>query len=73
MRGRPRWLMVLLLAACSGCASTPGFLQLARSQNRGQEIMCKHCNCLMPANLEAEVICPVCDCGYHANACERGR
>ena len=69
MSGRAAWPLVLLVAACSGCASAPASVRFAK----GLEVMCKHCNCLMPAGDEPGAMCPICDCGYTVHECERGR
>ncbi len=34
-----------------------------------QEHLCVHCNCLMPAGIDPEAICPVCNCGKKAKEC----
>ncbi len=57
------WLLIL-----NGCAGPSAYARLAS----GQEAMCKHCNCLMPAGTDPEHTCPACDCGYVARQCVRG-
>ena len=58
-----------VLWALTGCTSLAAHRRMASSA----ETMCKHCNCLMPAGVDPEAICPVCECGYKAHQCVRGR
>ena len=59
-----------MLLWLSGCAHLQApAARLAKSS----EYLCKHCNCFMPADVDEQAICPVCDCGYPAHACRRGR
>ena len=54
----------------SGCVHRPGpGLRLAQAEPP----LCKHCNCYMPADVADEAACPVCDCGYTAEKCLRGK
>ena len=58
----------LLLGGCAGASPT------VRLAGGGMpEAMCVHCNCLMPAGVDPEVACPVCDCERRAHQCVRGR
>jgi len=66
MRGLWGVVLVLTLSGCSG-----SFLQARLA--RGGEVLCKHCNCLMPADLEPGTMCPVCNCQHTARQCVRGR
>ncbi len=52
-----------------GCAGSTAQTRLASTA----EVMCRHCNCLMPAGVDPEAICPVCKCGRKAHQCVRGR
>lgn len=60
--------LLLLLLVIGGCAS-PQPVHLAGLP----ESMCKHCNCLMPAGLDPQGVCPVCNCGKRSHQCVRGR
>ncbi len=62
-------LLWVCLAALSGCATPSSSSRLAGLP----EAMCKHCNCLMPAGLDPNGMCPVCDCGRRNHHCVRGR
>ena len=61
-------LLTLLLA---GCVHRPAPLRLAQAD----VVICKHCNCYMPAPTPAtaDAPCSVCDCKYPMSRCERGR
>lgn len=62
-----RFAILLCTALLSGgCAASTGLL----AKQAG--FMCQHCNCVMPAGIDEQVICPVCDCGYQAHQCRRG-
>lgn len=64
-----RWAVIgMLLSIAMGCAHATG-THLA--SNTGS--MCKHCNCLMPADVEEGAQCPVCECHNIAAQCHRGR
>lgn len=66
---RLAWRLTLLALLLAGCAShPPAAMRLARRP----EVMCKHCNCLMPSDVPAETMCPVCDCQRQAHQCVRG-
>jgi hypothetical protein len=60
--------MGLLAAALllGGCASR------AERWADSEFVICKHCNCFMPADIPPDSICPVCDCGYTAAECQTG-
>ena len=64
----PRLAWLIALGLLSGCANG-GSPRTYLAQN--VETMCKHCNCLMPAHIDPEAKCPVCDCGRKAHACVR--
>ena len=64
MSPRPAVLVSLLLLS-SGCAARPHSLHRFAMQ----EHLCVHCNCLMPAGIEPDAICPVCNCGKKAKDC----
>ena len=66
---RRAWGILLMVVGLAGCASGASTLRLAREDG----VVCKHCNCYMPAGLARDAACPVCDCGYVAGACHRGR
>ena len=53
-------VMAWLMAGCAHVQLAPG------------EYMCKHCNCVMPANVDPDKICPVCKCKRLAHECRRG-
>ena len=61
------WLLAALLLA--GCARGTERLQVARAEAQ----VCKHCNCYMPAGIADDAPCTVCNCGYKAGRCTRGR
>jgi len=61
-----KYLVLFLVAGCAGTAHTHARL------TRVPEVLCKHCNCLMPANLDPESLCPVCNCGMKVHQCIRG-
>lgn len=64
-----RW--IALLALMAGCATAPRGVRLASAGM--PEAMCRHCNCLMPAGIDPDALCPVCECGRKAHECVRGR
>ena len=66
MRGWFVWAACGLLLG--GCTSVPTRQRVASTG----ETMCKHCNCLMPAGVDPEALCPVCTCGHKARECVRG-
>ena len=70
MRAVAFTLTVLLLA---GCASGKAELRTARARPDEMALLCKHCNCYMPADVDPESNCTVCNCGYTAGRCVRGR
>jgi hypothetical protein len=55
------------LAAVLGCAGPSTGVRLSAES----EYMCRHCNCLMPAGIDPEARCPVCDCQMKARECRR--
>ena len=58
-------LLAALLLLGTGCAAhTQGMHQFAMLEH-----LCVHCNCLMPAGIEPDAICPVCNCGKKAKEC----
>ena len=61
-------LGILALAALMGCAGPSNAARLSSSA----EYMCKHCNCVMPAGVDPEAVCPVCNFGLKARECRRG-
>ncbi len=70
--------VMCLLMAGSGCArpfeagrtraKQPGMCHLASSA----QVVCKHCNCLMPADLNPAADCPACNCHRQVHQCHRG-
>lgn len=64
------WMLAALVAAgaLQGCASVAQPAHLASSA----ESLCKHCNCLMPAGIDPDAACPVCECGKRAHQCRLG-
>ena len=54
----------------AGCAHSHG---QAMRFAQGDVAVCKHCNCYMPAHLEPDAPCTVCECHYPAAACYRGK
>ncbi len=58
---------VLALTALLGCAGPSDAARLSS----GAEYMCRHCNCVMPAGVDPEAACPVCNCGMKARECRR--
>jgi len=64
------WLVgMVALLTLIGCANPASSMRLV--QQRG-EVLCKHCNCLMPASVDPETMCPVCNCKRRAHDCVRG-
>ena len=58
---------ILCAGLLSGCAST------SSAAARPALVMCKHCNCTMPASLDPGQMCPVCNCKFQVHDCIRGR
>lgn len=70
MSPRHLFLFTTLCLSVVGCAHAPtSRLHLAQMP----AIVCKHCNCYMPAGAAADAACTVCDCHQITQACERGR
>ena len=66
-----RSLMALgLLLLLTGCARV---LSSSTRVATAAAYLCKHCNCFMPADVDQDKVCPVCDCGYLSHACRRGK
>jgi len=63
----------LILLVFAGCAGNKTALCTARLQPDEMALLCKHCNCYMPADVDPESKCTVCNCGYRAGKCYRGR
>ena len=71
-----RALLLGLVFAASGCqagiaqrgpvATASLMCRLPRT-----EALCTHCNCLMPAGIDPNAMCPVCNCGKKAHECVR--
>jgi hypothetical protein len=63
-------LMAALLFLCAGCAHAgkppPQFAL-------GEPLLCRHCNCYLPADADPSALCTVCNCGYRNAECVRGR
>lgn len=68
MSGRRRIALSLLMLILGGCAHTTSVTRLSALP----EVLCKHCNCLMPAGLDPQTTCPVCECGRRTHRCVRG-
>ena len=64
--------LFLLLVAAAGCAHDAP-VRTARAGIEQMAVLCKHCNCTMPADVDPESKCAVCNCGYNAARCVRGR
>ena len=62
------FLMAVGFMVMSGCAGASQSVRMARAS----EVVCKHCNCLMPAGTDPESTCTVCQCGFKAHRCVRG-
>ena len=62
-------MTVLLL---TGCAHGT-LVRTARAGVEQMAVLCKHCNCYMPADVDPGSNCRVCNCGYRAGKCYRGR
>ena len=62
----------LCVLSAAGCARTPP-VRIARADVEQMAALCKHCNCYMPAAVDPESQCAVCNCGYTAARCVRGR
>ena len=61
------------LVLLAGCAhSRPIAVARACANPAGATAVCKHCNCLMPADAPPDGTCTVCNCGYRNAACVRG-
>jgi len=64
--------LALALLALAGCARDPA-VRTARLHPDEMVLLCKHCNCYMPADVDPESKCTVCNCGYKAARCVRGK
>ena len=64
--------LALILLSAAGCAS-PTPIRIARAGVEQMAVLCKHCNCYMPADVDPESKCTVCNCGYSAARCVRGK
>ena len=62
-----RLLLVAALTMLAGCAGAAEATRVAG----GQEQLCKHCNCLMPAGVDPGSLCSVCNCHKRAHQCVR--
>jgi hypothetical protein len=62
------WGIGLVVLSLTGCAGAWKQARMARGES-----MCVHCNCLMPAGIDPEAMCPVCKCGKRARECVRGQ
>ena len=62
----------LCLLSAAGCARAPQ-VRTARAGVEQMAVLCKHCNCYMPADVDPESKCAVCECGYTAAKCVRGK
>ena len=69
---RTVWLLALLSLAGCGHGHT-ALLRTARANPNEMAILCKHCNCYMPADVDPGSKCKVCNCGYTAAKCVRGK
>ncbi len=65
--------LFLLVVTAAGCAGSKTALRIARAHPDEMALLCKHCNCYMPADVDLESKCTVCNCGYRAGKCYRGR
>ena len=68
---RAAWLLALL--ALAGCASGKAQMRTALAHPDEMALLCKHCNCYMPADVDPGSKCTVCNCGYTAGRCVRGK
>ena len=62
-----RLLLVVVMTMLAGCAGAAEAIRVAG----GEEHLCKHCNCLMPAGVDPESLCSVCHCHKRAHQCVR--
>ena len=58
-----------LCLTVTGCAHAG---DAHRSLAKASLVMCKHCNCTMPAELPDEAPCPVCKCKLRVQQCRTG-
>ena len=65
-------VLFLLLASAAGCAHDAP-VRTARAGVEQMAVLCKHCNCYMPADVDPESHCRACNCGYKAAKCVRGK
>ncbi|MBI3318174.1 MAG: hypothetical protein HYZ90_03380 [Candidatus Omnitrophica bacterium] len=67
-------VVLLFLAGCAHAGETPVRLASACPANPpGPTVLCKHCNCYMPADADPAAPCTVCNCGYRNAQCVRGK
>lgn len=66
------WTVLMLAACLAGCGGKSFSRQLA-SLTEGAALLCKHCNCYMPADADPAAPCTVCNCGYKNAQCIRGK
>ena len=66
-------VFLLPLALLCGCARNPAAVRTALAREDSMALLCKHCNCYMPADVDPESACKVCNCGYKAARCIRGK
>lgn len=66
-------IVMVAAVGCAGGGSQTTRLASATTCPRAPmgETMCKHCNCLMPAGVDPDAMCPVCHCKRHAIECRR--
>ena len=65
-------VLFLCLLSVAGCARASA-VRIARAGVEQMAVLCKHCNCTMPADVDPESKCAVCNCGYKAAQCVRGK
>ena len=65
-------VLLLALMTLAGCAHNAP-IRTARAGVERMAVLCKHCNCTMPADVDPDSDCGVCNCGYKAAKCVRGK
>ena len=60
--------MILGIGLAAGCAAETTTRFEGASET---EFVCRHCNCIMPKNIEPHAMCPVCECKKTARECRR--
>jgi len=69
------WTILVPVLLIGGChATTPerqgqSHISMLKRYSSAKEGLCVHCNCVMPAGIDPESICPVCKCGKKALEC----